>query len=370
MKILFLCGSLEPGRDGVGDYIQRLCWQVNKQGHTAVILALKDKYITAPVEGTADIGSVTFRVLRLPYTWKDSQRYKIAGEWARIFAPDWVSLHYVPYSYQKLGVPLLLASKLKEMGLATRWEIMVHEPYLAYPQQGAKNKLIQKLQIKSLQLIKRILRPAVFHTTIPHYKKMLERISIPAKTLGLFGNIAVVDPLNGVSPAENNNILVGVYFGAAPPLHEHQLFASQLNEFCRASRQQVKLVLCGRPGPTGDRFAATIKQTCDDGLCELSVVGKLPAEEISHLFNSANFGISRVPPRLVGKSGSAISMLEHGLPLWIPISESADDFSFLDFRQELCFKNLDDLGRFRKKGEAMERLPQIAAQLLADFSLS
>ena len=45
MKIAFLCGSLEPGFDGVGDYVRMLASEVIVQGHQAVIVAINDTHL-------------------------------------------------------------------------------------------------------------------------------------------------------------------------------------------------------------------------------------------------------------------------------------------------------------------------------------
>ena len=52
MKIVFLCGSLEPGRDGVGDYTRMLAAEIIRKGHNAAIVALADKYSLEPFIGT------------------------------------------------------------------------------------------------------------------------------------------------------------------------------------------------------------------------------------------------------------------------------------------------------------------------------
>jgi hypothetical protein len=40
LNIVFLCGSLQPGRDGVGVYTRRLAGEVIRQGHQASIISL------------------------------------------------------------------------------------------------------------------------------------------------------------------------------------------------------------------------------------------------------------------------------------------------------------------------------------------
>jgi hypothetical protein len=47
LKILFLCGSLEPGRDGVGDCVKNVAGELRIQGHQAAAIALNDGFINS-----------------------------------------------------------------------------------------------------------------------------------------------------------------------------------------------------------------------------------------------------------------------------------------------------------------------------------
>lgn len=366
MRIVFVCGSLEPGKDGVGDYTFRLCDELKALGHQTAILALNDRYVSEVKTETFDEGNGTFEVLRIPHLWASSRRYQVAKNWVEKNRPERISLQYVPYAFQKQGTPISLARQLKKNFKSAGWHVMVHEPFLAYPQKGAKNKIIQALQITALQLLKKKLRP-VFHTTIQHYKKMLADVAIDAKILGLFGNIKIegIAEKYGRYGKDDSNLL-GVYFGAVPPASQHLDFAEGIRKYGETTRQRIKIVFCGRGGALAEQFADTVRQICQPDLCEVAILGKLDAREITHLFSVADFGISRVPARLIGKSGAAICMLEHGLPLWVPLVEGSNDKTYIDFRPELCFQSLADIQDV-ERGKAFERLPVIAAQLVADL---
>ena len=45
MNILFICGSAEQSKDGVGDYTRRLCGALIRLGHNAQILSICDLYL-------------------------------------------------------------------------------------------------------------------------------------------------------------------------------------------------------------------------------------------------------------------------------------------------------------------------------------
>ena len=45
MKLVFICGSLEPGKDGVGDYVYILARELIDLGHTCLLIALNDQFL-------------------------------------------------------------------------------------------------------------------------------------------------------------------------------------------------------------------------------------------------------------------------------------------------------------------------------------
>ena len=59
MKIIFLCGSLEPGRDGVGDYVLLLSGELVRQGHQASIIALNDVYLQEEYFGYKETNGIS-----------------------------------------------------------------------------------------------------------------------------------------------------------------------------------------------------------------------------------------------------------------------------------------------------------------------
>ena len=39
-KLLFICGGLEPGKDGIGDYARRIARRLADYGHHSLLLSL------------------------------------------------------------------------------------------------------------------------------------------------------------------------------------------------------------------------------------------------------------------------------------------------------------------------------------------
>jgi hypothetical protein len=101
MKISFLCSCIEPGRDGVGDYVAQFARTLASSGHVCQIVALGDPYVSAP---TADSwqGSAV-EILRIPSTQWRAGNIGAADAALRRFDPDWTSLQMVSYGYEQRG---------------------------------------------------------------------------------------------------------------------------------------------------------------------------------------------------------------------------------------------------------------------------
>lgn len=113
MDILFICGSVELGNDGVGDYTRRLCAKLIKEGHKAQILALCDRIVFYTSESQV-VEETSVIVHRIPIQASNKQRLFWLKEILKDFTPDWISLQYVPYSFNPKGLPFWLPYYLKK----------------------------------------------------------------------------------------------------------------------------------------------------------------------------------------------------------------------------------------------------------------
>ena len=94
MRLAFLCSSLAPGRNGVGDYIRCLASELGRQGHSCLSIGLSD------TEAAMEEGMPVVRLdSARPWSARLVQaRVALAG-----FDPDWVSLQFVAYAWQPRG---------------------------------------------------------------------------------------------------------------------------------------------------------------------------------------------------------------------------------------------------------------------------
>ena len=141
INIVFICGSLEPGKDGVGDYTRRLAGELKRQGSSAAIIAINDQYINQTTEDFLFDEEINIFCLRIPTLVQTDQKIESCKKIIDYVNPNWISIQYVPYSFHKKGIPLLLGSFLSKINQKAKWHVMLHEVCIG-SQVGIKNKLI------------------------------------------------------------------------------------------------------------------------------------------------------------------------------------------------------------------------------------
>ena len=326
MKILFLVGSAEPGKDGVGDYTARLAGAVVSLGHDGRVVALHDPHGVARIDATAS-NSVDPARLHDRMPW--SERIQALNEIIESFRPDWVSLQYVPYAYHPKGLPLgllrLPAIARKFPGI--RWHLMIHELWAGV---GAGDALAKRMAgIPQRAILKRIvngLRIQCVHYNLPAYGELMKRrLGIIGRPLPLFGNIPVApgDPARarelvdtaltsaGGSPLGKDDRIIPV-FGVAKPHWPFESFATILGDVLEARGERAVVVFIGRGQDAFRRWfeqGATPPHPC----VRVAQTGFLSESDISRLFQISAFGISVVSLAMVCKSGVVAAMKDHGL---------------------------------------------------------
>ena len=154
MKVLFICGALEKGKDGVGDYTRRLAGELIRQGHHATIIAYNDRHIVSEINSEQEDEGTTISVLRLPSILKAKEKVPLARDYVQRFQPDWISLQFVIYSFHPKGLPFFLSKQLRQIGQGYQWHIMFHELWIGeYQDDQIKDKLIGFIQQKIIESV-------------------------------------------------------------------------------------------------------------------------------------------------------------------------------------------------------------------------
>ncbi len=313
MKILFLCGSLEPGRDGVGDYTRRLACELIRQGHETAVIAMNDQFVKSVVNDASNWEGIKLPILRLPSVLNLPQRFEIAGRWNEKFNPEWISLQFVPFAFHPKGLTSGLTRHLKTFGKGRNWHILFHELWLGMHSGASKKEslwgFVQRRMILSMI---RTIQPKQIHTQSSLYKLKLEKAGLNVALLPLFSNIPVHKTTRMELGNQNEKNIAFVLFGeihnTGAPIEE---FATEVKEYANRNGFNCSLILLGRSGKEQDHW----KKTWETLGLNVNILGEMPSEQVSIQLQKANYGITTTVYGKVEKSGSVAAMLEHHLPI-------------------------------------------------------
>ena len=322
MKLVFICAALEPGRDGVGDYTRRLAGECTARGHGCTIIALHDPHVTRVSEATAH----DVRLIRLPAAAPWPDRLTCAADHLRRLAPDWVSWQLVAYGFHPRGfLPAALLQRAADLA-GPRCQVMLHELWLGL-EAGAswRARATGWLQRRGVLCLLAQLDPECVQTSNAAYQEVLRRAGLDARVLGLFGNVPIAAgdpaetrPLARWWPAANtprgDRPLVALTFGTLHPQWRPDATITWLLATARRLGRPPALIAAGRLGPSAAAILAAFRRR---GI-PVVTTGELDETTLSHLLRAADFGIAPHPWALIGKSGTAAAMLEHGLPVLVP----------------------------------------------------
>ena len=322
MNILFICASLEPGRDGVGDYTLRLAGECARRGQVCTVLALHDPYVRLASDRTPD----HVRLIRLPAGAPWSERLTAAIGVLREIAPDWVSWQLVAYGFHPRG--FLPGALLQRAGAlrGPRCHVMVHELWLGLETgAGWRARALGWLQRRGVLCLLDQLDPDCVHTSNSAYQRSLIREGYAAEILGLFGNVPITD----ASPDDDSALarwlpatpdragaapLVALTFGTLHPQWQPVTTVDWLLATARRLGRAPALIALGRAGV---HAAGILHEFRQQGVL-VGLTGEVDGPTVSRLMRAADLGLAPHPWALIGKSGAAAVMLEHGLPVLVP----------------------------------------------------
>ena len=314
MNIVFICGCIEPGRDGVGDYTQRLSAELVESGHTCGIIALNDPYISGSFDSIIITNHNAIKVLRYSSLKIAIQHKQTIYGWLNLFHADIVSLQFVPFAFHPKGLPFQLAAFLSELVMQKALHIMFHELWVGMNVNASfKEKCWGVVQRQLIRLLVYKLKPAVIHTQTHLYQQQLSRLSIQSNLLPLFGNISVFNE-NGLKKDTDkikNNELRLVLFGGIHPGSPFRQFAEDAQQYAKLKNLDINLTLLGRCGHLQDEFAEIWKSLW----MVVTIEGEQSPEYISRILARSTVGITTTPLMLLEKSGTVAAMLEHRVPV-------------------------------------------------------
>lgn len=317
MKLLFFCGSLEPGRDGVGDYTRRLAGECTVRGHDCTVTALHDPFVPRP----SDLTSARVRLIRLPAAAAWTERIASVRQQLLRFQPGWVSWQFVAQAFHPRGfLPSALLQSVAALR-GPRCHLMMHELWLGLEAGAAwRTRTPGWLQRRGVLCLLDQLDPDCLQTSNAAYQSALTREGYAADVLGLFGNVPVAADFPGRAvtlapwlpdvPAP----LVAITFGT---LHQQWRPAATMDWLHATATRLGRTAVLIALGHTGTHAPAILDGFRHQGF-RVAETGELAEAGVSHLLQAADLGIAPHPWALIGKSGAAAAMLDHGLPVLVP----------------------------------------------------
>lgn len=333
MDILFICGSAEPGKDGVGDYVRRLCGELSRTGHTAQMLSLCDKHAGRFFTETQWIEGSPVIVSRIPIYSSCQQQQAWSQEILDAAPVDWISLQFVPYSFDSKGLPFWLPGFLNKLKGKHQWHFMFHELWIGIEREATfKNKCVGFLQKRIIRKLEKSMAPKVVHTQSKIYQHYLSKLAITSEYLPLFGNVSVTASKN-----ENPELVRIVVFATIHDKAPFEDFIIDLKKELEHMHKESKFVFIGRHGT----MLGTWTNILELYEIEYELLGPSSEEKISEVLINSDYGISSTPYKISDKSGVLAAMHEHQLAIisvakpWI----DEEDFSV----------SFDDIIQYRKE---------------------
>lgn len=311
-----ICGALENGKDGVGDYCLRIGTEMSNLGFKTSILAINDPFIKLIDINRNNI----IPTLRIPSLSSNKDRFNEAHNFITWFTPDWISIQFVPFAYQAKGLPINFIKNIKKIVGNIKIHIMFHELWIGMERNASLRKTIwgvlQKILI--MVLIKK-LKPKIIHTHASIYLNHIINLGFNAQQLPLIGNIPpnIKDNkrIKNCNKAALNLIIFGTIHHGAPV----QNFVKELKQYAQTKKVPTHLTFMGKNGIEYNYW----KKVFENHNIPVKNLGILPTKEISDELRKANIGITTTPYLLVEKSGTVAAMQEHNLKV-ICVAKSWD----------------------------------------------
>ena len=350
MKIIFICSSLEPGKDGVGDYTRLLAAELIRQGHLTAIIALHDKFVkdNAAISGEQPQGKISVPVLRLSSeaVWKN--KTALANEYINTWNPDVISLQYVPYGFHKKGLPFQLARYLPSLGRNRKWHIMFHELWQGEGKASSfKEKLIGFVQKRIVSQLMNGLQAKQSFTNSLFFRTCLLNEKIESRLAPVFSNLASSTIANDVLlkklpfpiQQSRSEYIVSCFFGSVRHHSELLRHILQLSSLVNATGKKLFITHLGK----GCLHSEILEGLTKHGI-GFSILGEQNEYDITGFFAGIDLGLSTYPKVLFEKSGSIAAMLNNRLPVILLRKGFEDDTRVINELKEI--EDIDDINEF------------------------
>jgi len=332
MRIIFICSSLMPGKDGVGDYTLKLSSELVRNGHECILISVNERiHFAEPGKSPEAIGSLLVLRLGSNFSWKT--RFALIRNFIQTKNADLISLQYVPYGFSKKGLPFMFTYYFKKLVKGIPAHVMFHELAVGRDSyRWSHRHLIRPIQLRLIRSLLMVETLWLVHTHLPLYFKQLARLGAPVKPLALISNIECL-PLCRTDPFAINKFRV-VLFGQVGANHSVREQLNNIVKFFSNTSIEVTLYII-----SSDIRVLTLSgqyYSCIKGLGKTLIRYYLPESEISKILSQSHLALTPNPRHALGKSGSVAAFLAAGLPVLAPsvlVGYPEDDLGF--FHEEV-----------------------------------
>lgn len=374
--------SLEEGV-GPADANRLLAAEMNRRGWRISLCALSDSSTQMLHSGELTIGETSLPALRIPQSTGWDDRCEALRAFLKQQQPMWVIIRFIPYSLNPKGIVWEASNSLPKVlqGMKVIW--LVDEIWLGGRSAPLKHRLVGALQrFTILRLLKAGDHRRIYTNNRFNTKALRER-GVDAETMRLFGNISVAAPDGGewlfrefakgaipINAANRDQWLILGNFGVFHSDWNPDQFFTQLRDRAREHGKGICVVGIGSLGSYQEHWKRVAEAWGAD--FQFLHLGRRTEVEISHFLQSVDFGLTTNPCHLVGKSGTCMAMLDHGLPILVPKISSEDDPA--EFPADMvvrCGNHIgDEIFALRKVHTPDPRLPHAVDELIAAMSES
>jgi hypothetical protein len=390
LRLVFLCGCLEKGCDGVGDYTRLLAQACQDLGHRCCVISLHDPFVhhnaLHPAVGVqGPLRSHTFR-------FKDALRHSPSKghiqELLSRFDPHVISLQWVPYAFHPYGIPYTMGSFLKAIAPAgTPFHMMLHETWLQQSPAGgllssAYHSVLGTLQRQVLRRLMQSIRPFCIHTHTPWYAQLLQGLGYQAHLLPLFGSILRPASSLGASSQwlwsalQQKGLVIDAHckeryylcglFGCLPKDwtgQDIQRCIHTVAQLAKAKSQKAVILHIGHLAASSGVWQS-IQQAAHHHACAAFHLGPQTQNKVWSFLSQLDVGICNTPAHLVTKSASTAAMLDAGLPVLVTRWQKPHEVTQMPDPYLIPLPAGTHTVSLPAKRQPQSRLPHVAAQFM------
>ncbi len=240
--------------------------------------------------------------------------------------PDWISFQYVPYGFNRKGLPFYLPAKIKQIVNGSNWHIMFHEMWIGISSLSPLRHKLYGFFQKSIALAMiKYIHPKKITTTNYLYQAILRQKNIEADVIPLFSNIPVSNRDTGFLEQIENKYsiqfdnemfyVIGVFGTIYPMASLPKVLPTVVSSIDR--QKKVVVIFFGRNNHPQEltHLKSILSSTI---IIEL---GELPANKVSSIFAVLQEAVLCTPVEHIGKSGVYAALRLHNIKVSAPASQ-------------------------------------------------